>query len=146
MIRYCDTSFVAPLVRKEATTGEVLRFLARFPAGELTISRWTEVEVASMLARDVRMGISTDAAARKADANFSEIVQDSFGVLSLDGGDYDLARRYLHTYETGLRAGDALHLAVAANRRAKRIYTFDKGMLRAGQLLGLPMSDGTGAD
>jgi predicted nucleic acid-binding protein len=51
-----------------------------------------------------------------------------------------LARRYLHTYETGLRAGDALHLAIAGNHQAAAIYSLDRTMIKAGKILGLPVS------
>jgi hypothetical protein len=55
-------------------------------------------------------------------------------------------RRYLDNYETGLRAGDALHLAIAGNHRAKAIYSLDKTMIKAGKILGLPVSAGIRAD
>jgi predicted nucleic acid-binding protein len=59
-----------------------------------------------------------------------------------DGNDFDLCKRYLQQFEAGLRAGDALHLAIANNRSAQKIYTLDKKLLRAGKLLGLPVSTG----
>ncbi len=139
-MRYFDTSFLTPLIREEVMSSRVARFVAGLPTGELAISRWTEVEVASLLARDVRMGVINSVGAGEADALFGDMVRRSFVVLSPDGGDYDLARRYLHTYESRLRAGDALRLAIAANHRAAMIHTFDKTMIRAGELLGLPVS------
>ena len=51
-----------------------------------------------------------------------------------------LARDYLAQPDTGLRAGDALHLAIAANNAASEIHTLDKTMLKAGMQLGLPIS------
>jgi predicted nucleic acid-binding protein len=56
--------------------------------------------------------------------------------------DFDRAAAYLGNYGSGLRGGDALHLAVAANRQAEAIYTLDKGLLRAGRMLGLPIHAG----
>ena len=56
--------------------------------------------------------------------------------------DFDLARSFLARHETALRAGDALHLAVAANNRATAVYTLDKGMLGAGRRLGLRVRAG----
>jgi uncharacterized protein len=144
-MHYFDTSFLTPLIRGESTSARVARFMAELPAGELAISRWTEVEVASLLARDVRMSVINGDEARDADTLFHDIVRRSFVVLSPGGDDYDLARRYLHKYETRLRAGDALHLAIAGNSRASTIYTLDKAMIKAGQILGLPVSRGIGA-
>jgi hypothetical protein len=45
--------------------------------------------------------------------------------------------RFLSQFDTGLRAGDALHLAVANNHRATAIYSLDKTVLKAGKILGL---------
>lgn len=145
-MRYFDTSFLTPLIRDEKTSPVVARFVAGLPPEGLAISRWTEVEVASLLARDVRMGVIKSFEAREADKFFGDIVRRSFVVLSLEGGDYELARQYLHTYETNLRAADALHLAIAANRQANFIYSLDRGLLKAGRILGLPMSAGIAED
>jgi predicted nucleic acid-binding protein len=146
LIRYLDTSFVVPLIREETISVPVTQFVAGLPPGELAISRGTEVEVALLLARDVRTGVIKSGEARKADMLLGDIVRRSFVVLSPSVGDYDLARRYLHTYESGLRAAEALHLAIAANCRADLIYSFDKAMIRAGERLGLPMSGGFDGD
>jgi predicted nucleic acid-binding protein len=56
--------------------------------------------------------------------------------------DFILARQWLADPVRGLRAVDALHLAVARNIDARLIVTFDKNMMRAGRDLGLAMSSG----
>ncbi len=144
MIHYFDTSFLAPLFREERTSSRIGRLIAELPVGELAISRWTEVEFASLLARDVRMGAIDGQKARDADALFADVVLHSFIVLLPSANDYELARNYLFNFATGLRGGDALHLAVAANQRAQAIYSLDKTMVAAGRILGLPMSAGIG--
>ena len=45
-------------------------------------------------------------------------------------------------FDTSLRAGDALHLAIAHNLAADKIVTLDKGMLKAGKSLNLPVDQG----
>lgn len=77
------------------------------------------------------------AMARAAEKEFDDIVADTFAVLLPSTGDFELARRYLQHNETGLRAGDALHLAIASNNRAESIYSFDNTLLKAGRRLGL---------
>ncbi len=139
---YCDTSFLAPLILEEATSGAVERFLTDLPAGSLAISHWTRVEFASLLAREVRMGGLDRDMADMADAQFNAMVEASFHVLAPDGEDFDLAKRYLGRHDTALRAGDALHLAVAANHRAEAIYSLDKRMIDAGVRFGLPARAG----
>jgi uncharacterized protein len=141
-MRYFDTSFVAPLILEERNSSRIARFVGGLPAGELAISRWTDVEFASLLARDVRMGALRGDEARDADVLFEDVIRQSFVVLSPGADDFALARRYLHNYETGLGAGDALHLAIAANSRADAIYSLDKSMIKAGKILDLPVSMG----
>src|SRR5271169_4645680 len=101
-MRYFDTSFLTPLILEERTSSRIARFMGGLPAGELATSRWTEVEFASLLARDVRMGALHGDEAREADAVFEDVIRQSFVVLLPDAGDFALARRYLHNYGTGL--------------------------------------------
>ena len=142
MTLYFDTSFLAPPILEEAISRMVERFMARLPPGKLTISQWTRVEFSSLLAREVRIGGLDRRAARDADAQFETIIAESFAILPLDDADCELAKRFIQRYETGLRRGDALHLAVAANHRAEAIYTLDRALLKAGRTLGLPMATG----
>lgn len=139
---YFDTSFLVPFIVPEATSGAVTDFIHRLPLGELAISHWTVVEFASMLAREVRMGRYDSDAFRAAVNRLATVTSTSFIVFLPDAADYALARDYLLRHETGLRGGDALHLAIAHHRRASTIYSLDNGLLKAGALLGLPVSRG----
>lgn len=139
---YFDTSFLAPLILEEATSTAVERFMAALPTGSLTISHWTRVEFSSLLAREVRMGGLESRAAAEADAQFEAMVAESFAVLAPSPADFNLAKMYLGQHETGLRAGDALHLAIAQNHRAEKIYSLDTTLLRARRVLGLTVSRG----
>ena len=139
---YFDTSFLAPLVLPESTSDKIAAFVRRLPVEELTVSHWTRVEFSSLIARDVRMSVLDAAAGARADARFEAMVDASFAVLLPNADDFGLAKRYLGKFNTGLRAGDALHLAIAGNRQAAAIYSLDKGLLMAGRLLGLPVSMG----
>ena len=139
---YFDTSFLAPLILPEATSDKIAIFVRGLPAEEFTVSHWTGVEFSSLIAREVRMGGLDAQAGMRADARFEAMVEESFSVLLPSADDFGLAKRYLGRFETGLRAGDALHLAVAANRRAAAIYSLDKMLLKAGKILELPVSRG----
>ncbi len=137
---YFDTSFIVPLLLQEPASAKIERFMTRQTAGELTISQWSRIEFSSLLAREVRMRALAADAALAVDAEFETMVQESFVVLLPTIEDFDLARLFLQRYNTGLRAGDALHLALAANHGARTIYTLDRGLLKAGKQLGLPVS------
>ncbi|MGA8448289.1 MAG: type II toxin-antitoxin system VapC family toxin [Roseiarcus sp.] len=139
---YFDTSFLAPLVLPESTSDRIAAFVRRLPVEELTVSHWTRVEFFSLIARDVRMSVLDAATGARADARFEAMVDASFAVLLPNAEDFGLAKRYLGKFNTGLRAGDALHLAIAGNRQAAAIYSLDKGLLMAGRLLDLPVSMG----
>jgi uncharacterized protein len=141
-VLYFDTSFLAPLILPEATSDKIAAFIRRLPAEELTVSHWTRVEFSSLIAREVRMGGLDVRAAARADIRFEAMVDESFSVLLPNADDFSLAKRYLGRFETGLRAGDALHLAVANDHRAAMIYSLDKTLLQAGKVLDLPVSMG----
>ena len=139
---YFDTSFLTPLILPEATSDGIAAFVRELPAGQFTVSHWTRVEFSSLIAREVRMGGLNAKAAAQANARFEVMVDESFSVLLPNARDFDLAKEYLGRFETGLRAGDALHLAIARNHRAEVIYSLDKALLKAGKTLGLSMSMG----
>lgn len=141
-MHYFDTSFLAPLILEESTSAKVERFIAKLPSGELAVSQLARVEFSSLLAREVRMGGLDGRSARNADAQFEAVLKESFVVLLPSIDDFDLAKEYLGNHKTGLRAGDALHLAVAYNHSSQAIYTLDKTLLKAGKLLDLPVSTG----
>ena len=142
-MRYFDTSFLVPLILPEATSEPIASFLEALPADDLAVSHWTRVEFASLLAREVRMGGLDPASAHAAGSRFETMVGDSFVVLLPNRNDFDQAKDWLGHFETGLRAADALHLAIAGNRGADAIYSLDKLLIAAGKSLGLPASAGS---
>jgi len=139
---YFDTSFLAPLFRKETTSASVEKFFKRQNVENLSISQWTRVEFSNVLARDVRMGFIDPQTALGLDRDFETNIVRSFAIILPDTNDFDLCRHYLHRYETALRLGDALHLAIAANHHAEKLYTLDNKLLKAARFLGLPVATG----
>ena len=139
---YLDTSFVAPLVIAEDASDAVEAFVLKLKPGELATSMWTRVELASLVARRLRMGQLSGSAAAAVRREFDRILGESFDILLPAAADFATAARYLEIPKSGLRAGDALHLATAANRGARKILTLDKGFVRAGNMLNLPVSRG----
>ncbi len=141
-MRYFDTSFLAPLILEEATSARVEAFFAKLAPDELAVSHWTRVEFASLIAREVRMRGLDEPDARRAITQFDELVAESFQVLVPGVADYELAKAHIQSFATKLRAGDALHLAIAGNQGAERLYTLDDGLLSAARLLKVPASRG----
>jgi predicted nucleic acid-binding protein len=141
-VLYFDTSFLVPLILPEATSDSIAALVHGLSAEQLAVSHWTRVEFSSLIAREVRMGGLDAQAASRADARFDAMVDESFSVLLPNADDFDLAKRCLGRFETRLRAGDALHLAIADNHRAAVIYSLDRTLLDAGKILGLPVCMG----
>lgn len=139
---YFDTSFLAPLILPEATSEKIAAFVGELPAEQFKVSHWTRVEFSSLVAREVRMGGLDARSATQADGRFEAMIDASFTVLLPTADDFSLAKQYLGKFATGLRAGDALHLAVAKNHGAEAIYSLDKTLLKAGEILDLPVSMG----
>lgn len=80
--------------------------------------------------------------ALEACSSFEALLAGSFDIVLPDRPDFGLCAQFVSRFDTGLRAGDALHLAIAANRSAAAIYTLDKGLISAGKILGLPVKSG----
>lgn len=139
---YLDTSFVAPLVLNEDVSVEVEAFLAGQVAGSLAVSQWTRVEFCSLVAREVRMKHFSTHTAEAVIAEFEALVEESFQVWLPSAADYDLARTLLARFDSGLRGGDALHLAIARNQCAEKVLTLDAGLLKAARLLEIPAAHG----
>ncbi|MGA7259820.1 MAG: hypothetical protein WBX30_02805 [Stellaceae bacterium] len=79
-----------------------------------------------MLGKFAWGGLDVQATAR-ANARFEAMVDESFFVLLPNADDFALANRYLGRFETRLRAGDALHLAITNNHRARVVYSLVAG-------------------
>jgi predicted nucleic acid-binding protein len=67
---------------------------------------------------------------------FNKLVAESFTVLSVTGGHFRAAAKFVDQHTLGLRAGDALHLATASERGAT-VHTLDQRLAEAGPALGI---------
>jgi predicted nucleic acid-binding protein len=141
-MNYFDTSFLVPLFVDESTSSRVEQFLKRQDAGQIAVSQWTCVEFSGVIARRIRIGSMSGDSAARIESAFDTLTAESFVVIAPTPTDFELATRYLRRYETGLRSGDALHLAIASNHSAQAIYSLDEGLVRAGRMLDLPTKTG----
>ena len=57
-------------------------------------------------------------------------------------GDFDRAREWLSHFESGLRVGDPLHLAIAGIRGWDAVCTSEKELIESGRQLGSPTNAG----
>lgn len=137
MTLYLDTSVVVAALTREPKTGAVLAWLDAQEPDQLTISEWVVTEFSSALSIKLRTGQITAIERAEALAAFAQLSGEGLAILPISGLHFRMAARLADQYALGLRAGDALHLAICADRGAA-LRTLDRRLGEAGPALGVP--------
>lgn len=133
---YFDTSALLPYYRQEQASEKVQALLTA-QTQPVLISHLTEVEVASALARWVRMGELTEAQVNRIESAFYEDVsQGRFVRCLIEPAHYQRAIHWISMRKTSLRTLDALHLANAEQLQACLISE-DEALIAAAGFFGL---------
>jgi uncharacterized protein len=133
---YLDTSLLVAALTRESKTASVQRWLREQSTTALAVSDWAITEFSAALSLKLReRQISAE---DRADvlAEFARWVEESFTLFPLSSLQFRTAARFADQYALGLRAGDALHLAVCADQGAT-LCTLDRRLGKAGPSFGV---------
>jgi predicted nucleic acid-binding protein len=136
---YPDASVLLPTLIAEPTTEAVYDCLGA-DGRELLISDFAAAEVASALSRLVRMALLTDADASARLADFDAWRAAMSSPVDTAVSDTRLAYIFVRRFDLGLRAPDALHLAIA-RRLDATLVTLDRRLATAARELGVAVED-----
>lgn len=139
---YLDTSFLVPYFVLEESSEKVEKYLLAIRGQQLAISTWTSTEFVSAVGLKVRRKELGENAASDVLAAFRLVAKEYFTCLQVATADFNMAAEFLERWNLGLRAGDALHLAVARSSGARQLLTLDEKLLEAAKSLRIPASTG----
>jgi uncharacterized protein len=127
---YLDTSILVAALTNEDLTERTLAWLRGVVGEPLAVSDWTRVELASAMAQKMRMRQLDENSRVAALSRFARMCEGSLTVFGVAASDFTAAARLTDNVASGLRAGDALHLAICLRNNAT-LCSNDLGFLKA---------------
>jgi len=127
---YVDTSVLVAALTPEDRSPDIQQWLSAQVPAELHVSDWVVTEFSSALSIKVREGALTVGDRAEVLAVFTAMVEESFTVLAVSRDDFRTAARFADQVDAGVRAGDALHLAIAGGHGGT-LCTLDRRLLSA---------------
>ena len=134
MSLYLDTSVVVKAVTAEQDYQSVQAWLAEQAQGTLFISDWSVTELHSALALKRRTGQINDIERALALSAFAMLCDESFAISPIPVSMFRVAATLIDR-AANLRAGDALHLAIARHH-GLTLVSLDQALLRVAINLG----------
>jgi uncharacterized protein len=132
---YLDTSLLVSLYATEPESERVERWVIDQDSTEFSLSEWVLTEVSSAFSLKLRREELSAESRDDAISAIERFAARSTRLLPIDNRHFRSANAFCRNFETGLRAGDALHLAIATSYHAD-ICTRDFKFWKAAQALG----------
>ena len=136
MSLYLDTSVLVATFVREVHSERVDRWLNQQDPADLIISGWVVTEFSGALANKLRRDDINELQRTAALSGFLQLCSNSLAVVSVQQEAFHRAARIADRHSFGVRAADALHLAVAFDSGAT-LCTLDRRLSDAGLALGV---------
>ena len=133
---YVDTSALVPVFIREPKSEAIIDWLESSDE-RLAISEWSLVEFASAAAIKVRTGQAAANLAKQAGLRVREFARKHCTVAVPGREEFRRAAELAGEGTLNLRAGDALHLAIAASVNAQGILCLDEAMIKSAKAIGM---------
>ncbi|MDP2821976.1 MAG: type II toxin-antitoxin system VapC family toxin [Sulfuritalea sp.] len=133
---YLDTSVLGAIFFREPGAADLVARLENQRKERLMISAWTLTEMSGIGGIKQRTGAIDAATRQQALANFQRFASMHLGTTEIEPADFRTAAVLIES-PAALRAGDALHLAVA-RRLGANLASLDRRLLVAAECLGIP--------
>ena len=134
---YVDTSALVALFTNEATAERIANWVAE-ETRPLVSGDWCVTEFASALALKQRTSQITSRQSNAAWKVFSQFCEGHLRLLPLDRDVFSQAAHLVRNSNNGLRAGDAMHLALALRVKAAAFFTLDVRLAESARQNKLP--------
>ena len=124
---YLDTSVAVSLLVHEPKTSDVKTWFGRLTSVTVS-SDWLISEFASAISIKLRARELSETDARAVRKEFKLLTESGLRIVPVSRAAFRKAAELVMPHKCGLRAGDALHLAVALEIGAQSIATLDSVM------------------
>jgi len=136
MATYADTCILLSLFFRDTGTQAALAWLEAAGRETILISPWTRTEFASAAGIMARRRDITTELHHEGLVRFARFVDARLAMEPVVSADFDRATGWISDCHTGLRAGDALHLAVCTRLNAQ-LCTADETLAEAASAVGV---------
>ncbi|TXT24484.1 MAG: hypothetical protein FD134_1540 [Gallionellaceae bacterium] len=121
---YADTGVIVPLLTTEPKTQAVTAWFAGLRDAPVC-SDWLLAEFYSALSIKLHTGQISEAYAKRVRKEFEALADGGLRIVPVSRNAFRQAAKMVQQHAHGLRAGDALHLAVALELEASQLATLD---------------------